>query len=98
MRFLRRKKGKIVRYHKRLDRIIALLGDVLIRRKLSEYLNITRKDIHLDYNKYGKPYLMNRENVYFNISHSHEYVTLCYSSTDIGIDIEFEICRYTFNH
>ncbi len=39
------------------------------------------------YNDYGKPYLKNNE-IYFNISHSHNVTVLVISDGEVGVDIE----------
>lgn len=39
------------------------------------------------YNDYGKPYIKDN-NIYFNISHSYDYLIVCTSEYEVGIDIE----------
>lgn len=56
-----------------------LLTDIL---KINGY---SFKDVV--YNEYGKPYLRNNE-LYFNISHSGDYVVCAISKYEIGIDIQ----------
>ena len=53
-------------------------------KKVLEENNI--KD-EIVYNAYGKPYLKNNE-VYFNISHSHDLTVLVISDSEVGIDVE----------
>ncbi len=55
----------------------------LLNKVLTE-LNINDEII---YNEYGKPYLKSNK-VYFNISHSFDYIVLVISSKEIGVDIE----------
>lgn len=55
----------------------------LLKKVLDEY---GIKD-EIVYNAYGKPYLKNNE-LYFNISNSHEYTVLVISSKEVGVDIE----------
>ena len=40
------------------------------------------------YSKYGKPYLKGKENIYFNVSHSRDYVVCAFSDNEVGIDIQ----------
>lgn len=39
----------------------------------------------------GKPYLPDREDLYYNISHSGDYVLLCLSGQETGIDIQKKV-------
>ena len=39
--------------------------------------------------KYGKSYISNYENIYFNLSHSDKIVACGISDTNIGIDVEY---------
>lgn len=80
------KKDKIDKYINYEAKTRSIIGEML----LSELL--ARKDISyesLDYyiNDYGKPYLKN-SNLFFNISHSFDYVVTAISDKEIGIDIE----------
>ena len=43
-------------------------------------------------NQYGKPYLSEHPDFYFNISHSGEYVLCAIDNNPIGVDIE-EVVR-----
>lgn len=58
-----------------------------------EYGNILQEilkvqELKYTYNKYGKPYLAERD-IFFNISHSGDYVVCAVSNKEIGIDIQF---------
>ena len=71
--------------------IVALSGgadsitllDVL--NSLKEKYNLNLHKLNFTYNKFGKPFI---NNVYFNISHSYDYVCVVASNKEIGIDIE----------
>lgn len=39
----------------------------------------------------GKPYLPDREDLFFNISHSGDYVLLCLSGQETGVDIQKKV-------
>ncbi|MBE6499235.1 MAG: 4'-phosphopantetheinyl transferase superfamily protein [Methanobrevibacter thaueri] len=41
-----------------------------------------------EYGKYGKAYISNYENIYFNMSHSNKLVACAISDSEVGIDIE----------
>lgn len=40
------------------------------------------------YSKYGKPYFREEKELYFNISHSKNYVVCAFSDKEVGIDIQ----------
>ena len=42
-----------------------------------------------DTDGYGKPYLKNYSDVYFNLSHSENYVACAVSDSPVGVDIEY---------
>lgn len=51
---------------------------------LDKYLKIGEDDIY--YNEFKKPYT---KNIFFNVSHSGNYVALVKDKEEVGIDIEF---------
>jgi 4'-phosphopantetheinyl transferase len=63
------------------DKARSLAAGLLMRK----YCGIT-DDSHLTYGKKGKPYLNN--GLFFNISHSGDYVILGIAEEEIGVDIE----------
>lgn len=72
------RKEKALRYVKEEDMLRSILGSLLIRK-------YTNGLDDLKYNSYGKPY---KDNIYFSLSHSNDYVVLAISNNQIGIDIE----------
>lgn len=42
----------------------------------------------LCFNRYGKPYLKNHENIFFNISHCKELAACIVENSEVGIDVE----------
>lgn len=68
------------------DKKLSILSEILLKNALVE-LNVD-SDIGLTYNKYQKPYLKNND-IYFNISHSGEYVICAISKDEVGCDIEY---------
>lgn len=61
-------------------------SELLLAHALKDYANIDQYDI--DYNKYGKPYLKNINNIYFNISNTSNINVCVVSDQEIGVDIE----------
>lgn len=60
--------------------------------------SILKKDYNISnctikYNKNGKPYLDDINNIYFSMSHSDKYLVIVISNKEIGVDIE-EVKKY----
>lgn len=51
-------------------------------------MNIDYSENSLSYNRYGKPYLKNNCDVFFNISHCHEMAVCTICDSEVGIDVE----------
>lgn len=79
---------KVVKFNKWEDAQRALLSDVLVRGYIERKKGIKNKDIIFNTNKFGKPYLINNNDFYFNISHSGRWVVGVFSDCEVGIDIE----------
>lgn len=76
------------------DRNKYIIGKGLTRTLLSRfYLNTDARQVDFCYGKNGKPFLkeeINPNRVVFNVSHSHELVTIAVSVDKIlGIDVEY---------
>jgi 4'-phosphopantetheinyl transferase len=76
------KRNKIDKYINVIDRNRSIIGEILLSKLIDNYDEL---DIYT--NKYGKPYISNK-NIFFNISHSNDYVVCVISDKEIGIDIE----------
>lgn len=46
------------------------------------------KNFEIAYTKNSKPFFLENENIYFNLSHSYNYVACAVSNSEIGIDIQ----------
>lgn len=76
------------------DRYKYLIGKGFARTLLSNhYLNIKSRQIVFSYGRKGKPYLkedINPDQVVFNVSHSHELVTIAVAVDKLlGVDVEY---------
>jgi 4'-phosphopantetheinyl transferase len=78
----------IDRYKNRKDYQRTLLGDVLARNMLGEFTLISSKDLIIDTDENGKPFAVNASGIYFNISHSGDWVVCVVSDKQCGIDVE----------
>lgn len=62
----------------------------VLRILLGNFLSCDPSEVEYTYNEFQKPLCKNNQNLYFNMSHSHEYAYYAFSfDHEIGIDIEF---------
>ena len=80
------KKDKINKYKNKEVKTRSIIGELLLYELLMKN-NINYNNVEYYINDYGKPYLKNI-NLFFNISHSFDYVISIISNNEIGIDIE----------
>lgn len=80
---------KLSHYYYNIDKKLSLYGELIVRMVISRSLGCHPRDIKIEENYYGKPYISNFKNVFFNISHTKKAV-LCVISNieEIGVDIE----------
>jgi 4'-phosphopantetheinyl transferase len=75
------------------DKLRYVITHGILRLLLSDYLNLSSRQIVLKNNSYGKPYLSTEnhpESLFFNLSHSNLGIVLAFAkSMDLGIDLEF---------
>ncbi|MFL2075907.1 4'-phosphopantetheinyl transferase family protein [Marinilactibacillus psychrotolerans] len=72
------------------DKKRCILGELLLHYSVKRILGYKNHELEIYQEKYGKPYVKDNI-VYFNISHSGEYVMCAISSKELGIDIEKHI-------
>lgn len=65
-----------------------LLGIVVSRFFLSQYLSVSPRMLQWEYGVHGKPFCKNYPDIFFNISHGGCYVAVAFSDHPIGIDVE----------
>ena len=82
--------AKINSYKFRHDQVRTFTSELLKQYYLAKYLNTNISNLRINYNQYGKPYLVNlHPKIDFNISHSGDYVVITIAhNARIGIDIE----------
>lgn len=59
---------------------------------LSRYLKVPETAVLLDVGPHGKPFLaapLHEPSIYFNLSHSGDYMVIIFSIVEVGIDIEY---------
>ena len=65
-----------------------LLGEALVGFALRKYWNLSLGTYRIARGEKGKPFIVEREDVFFNLSHSGEYVVCAVSDREVGVDIE----------
>ena len=80
------RKDKIDFYRFEKDKKLSCGAYLLLKKLLSEK-NISNPVFKSE--KYGKTYISNHENVYFNLSHSGKMVLCAISDMEVGVDIEY---------
>lgn len=79
---------KIEKFVREDDAQRSLLGELLVRYLIHNNHKIPSDKIKIAYSNKGKPFLIDREDVKFNISHSGNWVVAALSNKRVGIDIE----------
>ena len=77
-----KRRERIHAYIQTADKARALVAGLLLR----QFCGVT-DDSQLAYGKNGKPYLKDKS-IYFNFSHSGDYVVLAVADNEVGVDIE----------
>lgn len=79
---------KIDRRQAEIAKKLSLISMAFVRLKASEILGIKNEDLQFRYNEFGKPYLANCPDFYFNISHTKNALAIAIADKEIGVDIE----------
>ena len=82
------KRRRIERLSNRRDAVNMLIGDIIARKAICRRTGLTNKSLVFRLNQYGKPFLENGTDIYFNISHSGNFAVCALNSETVGIDIE----------
>ena len=82
------KKQKLKRYRFPIDRKLSLYAELFVRQKAMEDPHITNDSITFSVNEYGKPYIQGYPDFQFNISHTHNALTVAFCDDEIGVDVE----------
>lgn len=88
------RKAQIARYRNTADKIRSAGAGLLLEYGLQKrgYTLLEemtdKRSVKIAKGTYGKPYLENVSDLSFNLSHTGDYVTVAFSSDEIGVDIE----------
>ncbi len=82
------KKERLKRFYRREDTLRGLFADLLSRDMIRQKTGLKNEDIRFTTNEYGKPFLKERDDVQFNLSHSGVWVVGVIDQPPVGIDVE----------
>ncbi len=81
------RKEKANRYVFDKDKKLSLAAGILLEEGLNKLL-VKTEEREIAYLEQGKPYLKNRPDIHFSLSHSMEIAIAAFSDKEIGCDIE----------
>lgn len=70
------------------DKLRSLTAGILLRCMLFNYCHLPLDQLNFSISSYGKPYLTSHPDLYFNLTHSSNFIACSISSLPVGIDIE----------
>jgi 4'-phosphopantetheinyl transferase len=77
------------RFHFERDRARFTAGRGLLRRILARYLDTAPRSVRFGYSRRGKPFLLPRGELYFNVSHAADQLVVAVSrNRRLGVDVE----------
>lgn len=82
------KRKKIKGFHFNVDKKLSLYSEIIVRYVICRKFNINNSKIVFTRNEYGKPYLKDYINFYFNLSHTRNAIAVAISDKPVGVDIE----------
>jgi 4'-phosphopantetheinyl transferase len=82
------KKDRLKRFYRREDTLRGLFADLLSRHMIMQKTGLENHEIFFTANEYGKPFLKDREDIQFNLSHSGVWVVGVIDHQVVGIDVE----------
>ena len=80
--------NKLNKFIYREDYLRSLYAECLLRFLLCKKIPAINSDIHIEYARYGKPYINGNNKIEFSISHSGNWVVVAISNITVGVDIE----------
>lgn len=85
----RYKQEKAAKYIFDADKIRCVAGELMLRYIVTADYGVDNEDICITCTDTGKPYFIGHAaNIYFNISHSHDFVVCAVGDFPVGIDVE----------
>lgn len=82
------RRKKVMSYRFMKDRCLSLGAELLLRDALCDFGIDRTEPLEFEYRKNGKPYLCGHDDIFFNLSHSGDYVMCAVSELEVGCDIQ----------
>ena len=83
-----RERSKSLRFSKDRNQFVVTRG--ILRCLLAKYLKQTPTSIEIMYGLWGKPCLLQDQNLHFNVTHSRDYALYAITQNyEVGIDLEY---------
>ncbi|TCL57582.1 4'-phosphopantetheinyl transferase [Kineothrix alysoides] len=79
---------RILRYRFWEDRQRSLFGCLLSRYAIIKNFGLRNDEIKITENEYGKPFVSECGKIYFNVSHSGDWVVCVINNSVVGIDVQ----------
>lgn len=96
------RREQALRFKHLLGQRLCVLAYQLLKQGLRQHYGITGNPL-FEYNEHGKPSIVGRPEIFFNLSHCREAVVCAISDQPVGVDVELirpykeSLARYTMN-
>lgn len=81
------RKERVCKFRNYRDKQRGVLSEVLLRYALYKNYEL-KEEISFIYNGFGKPALEKQQNIFFNLSHSGDWVICAVGDISVGVDVE----------
>jgi len=82
------RKYRISKYAFKKDKDRSILAEALLRYVLEKEYGLKNEEIKIGLGAYNKPYLINAEDIFFNLSHSGKWIYCGIGDNELGVDVE----------
>jgi 4'-phosphopantetheinyl transferase len=78
------------RFHFPHDRAHFIVARGVLRKLLGEYIAVVPEQVQFNYNEFGKPFLLQKPTLQFNLSHAQNKALIAITAASaVGVDIEY---------
>lgn len=82
------KAAQIKNLYNNIDKKLSLYAQVAVKLIIQKEYGLAINQISIVNDDLGKPYIEGHENIFFNISHTHNVIAIAFSNNRVGVDIE----------